>query len=105
MVTDGQKRLYERLVRFAGTDGRCFPSQSTLANALGKSERQIRKDLVKLEQFRLIRHLWRDGRRNNTYEFLWHRIFDERYCSAGQPKEAVEAERNSGHFERNSTPR
>jgi hypothetical protein len=70
MVTDGQKRLYERLVQFAGTNGRCFPSQSTLASELGKSERQIRKDLVKLEQFRLIRHLWRQGRRSNTYEFL-----------------------------------
>ena len=100
MVTDGQKRLYERLVRFAGTNGRCFPSQTTLARELGKSERQVRKDLVKLEQYRLIRHLWREGRRSNTYEFLWHQIFDERNRSAAQEREAVEPERNSASVQR-----
>ncbi len=76
-LTDGQKRLYERLVRYAGRDGHCYPSQRQLADDLGKCERQIRSDLQKLEEARLIGHRSRDGRRSNTYVFLWHEMFDE----------------------------
>jgi hypothetical protein len=69
-LTDGQKRLYERLVRFAGRDGHCFPSQLVLARELGKTDRQIRKDIRKLEDLKLIGHQFRNGRRSNTYAFL-----------------------------------
>ena len=95
MVTAGQKRLYERLVRFAGKDGRCFPSQDTLARELGRSDRQVRKDLASLESFKLLRHTWRDGRRNNNYEFLWHPIFDNRNHRSAQVSESSPSERNS----------
>jgi hypothetical protein len=101
-ITGNQKRLFDRLVRFAGMDARCFPSQERLAYELGESERQVRKDLAKLESFGLVRHAWREGRRSNTYEFLWHPIYElernqgfdkmgtpdsvERNCSSSQPE-------------------
>lgn len=75
-VTPGQKELYERLVRFAGTNGRCFPSEDTLGRELGKSERQVRRDLVALESFGLMRWGRRDRRKSNSYEFLWHEVFE-----------------------------
>src|SRR3989442_35564 len=102
VVTPGQKQLYERLVRFAGRDGRCFPSQDTLARELGRSDRQIRKDLARLESFKLLRHTWRDGRRSNTYEFLWHPIFDERnHCSAqGGRINAIDRNQSSAQLDR-----
>lgn len=74
-LTDGQKRVYERLVRFNGRNGNCFPSQETLSFELGKSDRQIRRDVEELEKAHLIAHR-RNGRRSNRYVFLWHEIFD-----------------------------
>ena len=85
-LTDGQKRLYERLVRFAGRNGHCYPSQEKLAELLGKSSRQIRRDLEELEAARLIEHRNRNGRRSNTYVFLWHQMFDEK--KAAHPQSA-----------------
>lgn len=79
---DGPKRAYRRLKRFAGSNGSCFPSQETLARELGKGERQVRRDLDALEAARLIASVSRDGRRSNTYVFLWHPIFEETYMSA-----------------------
>lgn len=76
VVTDGQKRVYERLTRFAGRDGHCYPALRTLSEVLGKSDRQIKRDVAALESFGLIGHRFRDGRRSNTYVFLWHSIFE-----------------------------
>ncbi len=76
-VTDGQKRLYERLVRRAGQQGKCWPSQIGLAEELGKSDRQIRFDLDALESLRLIDRDRKKGiHRHTVYFFLWHAIFD-----------------------------
>jgi hypothetical protein len=83
VLNSSAKRLYERLVRFAGRDGLCFPSQATLGTELGESDRQVRKSLRKLENLGLIRHEFRNGRRSNTYIFLWHEIF-ERNAVSGQ---------------------
>jgi hypothetical protein len=45
-----------------------------IAEALGKSIRQAKADIAKLEKFCLIRHnRWRCN--SNIYEFLWHAIF------------------------------
>jgi hypothetical protein len=84
VVTDGQKRLYERLVRFAGKNGSCYPSQQTLALELGKSDRQVRNDIAALLALGLIRTIPRNHRRSNTYEFLWHPIFSERKSASSQ---------------------
>jgi hypothetical protein len=80
-LATGPKLLYGKLVRFAGRDGRCFPSQETLATELGRSERQIRRDSAKLKNARLIRTRRRGRYRggnglSNEYEFIWHADFD-----------------------------
>jgi len=84
-LTDGQKRLHERLVRYAGRDGHCWPSQATLAAELGKAERQVRYDLGKLRAAGLIGWHSRKAKngRGNVYQFPWHPIF-ERQAIAGQ---------------------
>ena len=84
-LTDGQKRLYERLVRYAGRDGRCWPSQTTLAAELGKVERQVRYDLGKLRAVGLIEWHSRkaENGRGSVYQFRGHPIF-ERQPIAGQ---------------------
>jgi len=81
-LSDGQKRLYERLVRFAGRDGACFPSGDALAAELGKSERQVREDRNRLKAIGLIDWTNRDGGRNNRYVFLWHAIFERQDTAA-----------------------
>jgi biotin operon repressor len=79
---DGPKRVYRKLRRYAGTKGSCFPSQKTLADELGKGERQVRRDLDALEAAGLIASVSRDGRRSNTYVFLWHAMFEQTSMSA-----------------------
>jgi len=74
-LTDGQKRLYERLVRWAGKRGSCWYGFDTMADALGKSARQVKRDVEVLEQRALICRTRRGKRLSNTYEFLWHTMF------------------------------
>jgi hypothetical protein len=80
-LTDGQKLLYTRLVRWARSKhgvraneraGEVWRSQRNIATELGKSERQIRRDLKRLEVLVLIKLRVRDGRKSNTYVFLHH---------------------------------
>lgn len=75
-LTDGQKRLYERLVRRAGKNGACFPSLELLAFDLGKSDRQVKRDLSALERRGLVGHVRHGRRLANSYQFLWHQIFE-----------------------------
>src|SRR5206468_1567527 len=75
-LKDGPKRLYERLVRWAGKNAECWWGFEKMAVALGKGERQVRSDMRMLEKQRLIAHRRRDGRRSNTYVFLWHPWFE-----------------------------
>jgi hypothetical protein len=76
-LTDGQKRLYERAVRWAGQNGIFWYAFETMAEALGKSVRQIKDDMAVLEARGLIKHI-RRRRQSNVYSFLWHPIFDVR---------------------------
>jgi hypothetical protein len=75
-LKDGPKRLYECLVRRAGHDGECFPAHVTIAEDLGKSVAQVKRDYRILVKNRLVRHRSRDRRRSNSYEFLWHPWFE-----------------------------
>lgn len=88
VLTDGQKLLYGILLRLFRMYGQCFPSHGFLAEATGKSERQIRYDLERLEALKLI--LGRRRRRQSTvYEILFHEWFLERQSAASQePGEA-----------------
>jgi hypothetical protein len=79
-LTDGQKRLYERGVRWAGKNGTFWRSFRTIAEELGKSVRQVKDDMAKLEEKRLIEHT-RRRRQSNVYRFLWHRIFEVHYAA------------------------
>lgn len=92
-LTQGQKLLYVRMVRYAGRDGQCFPGQEQLGADLGVSDRQVRKDLLRLEAVGLIRRRWRQSRRSNSYEFLWHQMFDsDRNHSSAQTDEMDDAD-------------
>jgi hypothetical protein len=82
-LTDGQKRLYERGVRWAGKNGTFWRSFPAIAEELGKSVRQVKDDMATLEEKRLIEHT-RRRRQSNVYHFLWHRIFEVQ--SAAHPK-------------------
>src|SRR5579872_6901039 len=70
-LTDGQKRLYERGVRWAGKKGKFWYGFETMAQALGKSVRQIKADMATLEAKGLMDHTRRQ-RQSNLYRFLWH---------------------------------
>jgi hypothetical protein len=75
-ISDGAKRLYAQLCRFAGNKGEAFPSYQTLAECLQKSRRQIIRLIEELCHYELlsITHV-KDkikGNRSNIYRFLWH---------------------------------
>jgi hypothetical protein len=74
-LTDGQKRLYERAVRWAGKNGVFWHGFKAMAAALGKSPRQVKDDMAALEAKGLISHV-RRRRNSNVYSFLWHSIFE-----------------------------
>ena len=73
---NGPKRLYDHLVRRAGTNGECWPSYERMASELGMSVRQVKSDIATLERWRLITHKRRGRMMPNLYSFLWHPIFD-----------------------------
>src|SRR5262249_37592620 len=73
---DGPKRLYERLVRWAGQNGACWYSFDKMAVELGKCPRQVKSDLEKLEDHGLVTHKRCGKRLANLYRFLWHPLFN-----------------------------
>jgi hypothetical protein len=71
-ISSGAKLCYGRLAQFSGRGGKCHPSERTLANELGVSERTCRRFLAELKDRQLIR-VHRIGLgRANRYEFLEH---------------------------------
>ena len=80
LVSPGAKMAYGRLARYAGQDGKCFPSVGSLAGEIGVSDRQAQKYLAELERARLIRRRTRFSGRaqtSNYIEFLWHPMFQD----------------------------
>jgi len=78
-VSAGAKMAWGRLARYAGEDGLCFPTVKTLGGEIGVGERQAQKYLAELEKACLIRRVERFANRaqtSNTFEFLWHEIFE-----------------------------
>jgi hypothetical protein len=73
-LSPGAKLAWGRLARFAGKDGRCFPSIRKLAVELGTSPRHARRYVAELEEHSLIRREQQVGS-VNRYEFLWHGVF------------------------------
>lgn len=62
-VTSSEKLLLIVLANYAGDDGRCWPSQSTLAANTMLSDRNVRRVLMSLETKALIK---RRGRYNGS---------------------------------------
>ena len=75
-ITAGAKLLYGRLITFAGKDGRAYPTQRTLGNELGVSDRQIRYLVAELVEHRLIEAKRRDFAGPDHYLFLRHPWMD-----------------------------
>ena len=83
-LADGPKRLYSTLWRLAITlnrnrnpwPGYLFPSESHLADRLGKNVQSVRRDMAKLSDLKLIEVNRPNKRLHNQYLFLWHAGFD-----------------------------
>jgi len=70
-------------VRWAGQNGIFWRGFDSIAEALGKSVRQVKTDVAVLEAKGLIRHTSR-RRNSNVYEFLWHALFEVRQTAFQQ---------------------
>ena len=70
-LSPSAKLCFGRLARYAGQNGVCYPSVSTLAKELALCERQVVRCLGQLEKQRFIRRVARGGR-SNFFQFLWH---------------------------------
>jgi hypothetical protein len=80
VLGQGAKLCYGRLARYAGEDGKCYPSLKTLAAELGASRAQAKRYLRELREYGLIRI---QGRRSqpgdsdtNEIFFLWHPVLE-----------------------------
>jgi hypothetical protein len=76
----GAKLAWARLARYAGRDGRCFPTMKTLGEEIGVGERQAQKYVAELERHQLVRRVSRylgRAQTSNGFEFLWHELFEE----------------------------
>lgn len=49
-------------------DGRCFASNSTIANVLGTTGRVVQNGMTRLEEFGYIRRIYKDGAKRNRTE-------------------------------------
>lgn len=69
-ITPSEKLTYARLCQFSGKDGRCFPKIDTIAQEIGLEERQVQRNLQRLEESGLIEVIRRPPQ-VNEYRFLW----------------------------------
>ena len=79
-ISAGAKLAWGRLARYAGEDGRCYPTVKSLAAEIGLGARQGQKYLAELERARLIRRVYRyrqSAQTSNEFEFLWHEMFTQ----------------------------
>jgi hypothetical protein len=95
-LTDGQKRLYERGMRWAGTNGAFWYSFDVMATELGKSPRQVKRDMAGLERHGLIQHERRGKRISNLYRFLYHPMFEGEVTSTAHHRRHGEVTDLSG---------
>jgi hypothetical protein len=80
----GAKLVFGRLCRFAGADGRAFPSVATLGAELGISAQQARRYIRELEVEHFIAAKRQPGR-SSRYAFLWHAVFETPLPHMGVP--------------------
>lgn len=87
-----ERYLYCVLLRYCGNKDYCYPSQNTLGNALGYSERHIRGLLRVLEVAGFISRSRRGFNRPNTY-----RVTDA-LVSKGKPSSVPSEKPSSPHL-------
>jgi hypothetical protein len=73
----GAKLAYGVLTRYAGRSGSCWPAQSSIAERMAVTPRQVRDYLDDLTRAGFIRHQKGGRGRSNRYHFLWHPSFEE----------------------------
>jgi hypothetical protein len=82
-LSDGARLCFGVLARFAGQDGRAYPSYERLALCLNRSRIQVMRRVRELVKVGLIEV--EKTETTNRYYFLWHPIFDtecdEHSCS------------------------
>jgi hypothetical protein len=79
-ISVGAKLAWGRLARYAGADGRCYPTMETLGEEIGVGERQAQNYAAELERNQLIRRVTRFQERRQTsngFQFLWHTMFED----------------------------
>lgn len=80
-LSPSAKLLWARLAQYAGENGKCYPSQVTLAEELGITDRHIRKLLTELEDKGFVVGERTPSQRligaNARYRFLWHEVFND----------------------------
>ena len=74
-ISPGAKLAFGRLCWHVGEDGRCFPFQETLAEALGCSVRSVQSYLKELEDAGFIERI-REGN-SHEYGFCWHDLLEQ----------------------------
>ena len=82
-LTDGQKRLYDRGVRWAGRNAVFWCSFEFMGRELGKSPRQLKRDMAQLQKLGLIRRQRRGKRQSNVYSFVYHSMFESSRSTSG----------------------
>lgn len=71
-ISQGAKLCYARLGQYSGENGICNPRQSTVADDLGVSERQVNAYISELCKFRLLTTKRNGLGQSNSYSFIWH---------------------------------
>lgn len=74
-LSPGAKLCYAAMCRFAGRDGRCFPSERELGEKLRVSERSARSYVAELVSHGYIERERRRRSETNNYFFLWRDEF------------------------------
>jgi len=74
LLSDAQKRVFDRLYRFAARTGECYASARHLGGILGRPERSVERDLAFLKRIGLLRSE-RHGRKAAGWLFLFHPMF------------------------------
>jgi len=72
-ITPGMKLVYARLCQFAGENGECYPSVTTISRETGIGESQVKDNLKKLKDLKLIESTRRGLGKTNVYIFLEHK--------------------------------
>jgi len=72
-ITPGMKLIYARLCQFAGENGECYPSIEKLSQETGIGLSQVKDNLKKLKELKLIKSTRRGLGKTNVYIFLEHK--------------------------------